>query len=356
MKNVNKYLQIAVLAVAVFLVLGISVLAEDALTPEDAVGEFEELVGGDMHAYVGTALGIDALFYEILSAAAGARGRVIEFLFTLFGVAVFIVALNNLGGRLSLLGRSVGSVLASSVIFYQVLSLSAEVAESLSTIRGFFSSVFPLFTSVIAMGGGALTAGTGAFGTTLTLQLTGVFTERVLGSLCAVMALGGTLISFHGFAAPIIRGVKNFFTRGVGLVATVLLGTLAMQTLISSCGDNMAIRAARYAVSGFVPVVGSTVGGALSTLVGGVAYAKSVIGVGAISVIVIMAVTPLVLLLLYRLCFFAVCSFLSMVGVGDGAACISGAADALDALISVYATSTVAFVLEIAVLLAVSVG
>ena len=355
MKKVKKSLHVLLIFAILIIAFGVPALAEGA-SPEDAVNDFFDLLPQDMREYAGTALGIDALFYEVISAAAGLKGRIAGFFITLVGVAVFIVLLNNLNSRLSPTVKSFGSVIASSAVFCHVFSLVKEVALSLGEIRGFFSSVLPLFVSVTAMGGGTFTAGTGAFGTALTLQLTGLFTEEVLGSLCVVMVLGGLLSSMQGFSLTIARGVKNFFTRGVGLVATVLLGTLAMQTLISSCNDNMAIRAARYAVSGFVPVVGSTVGGALSTLVGSVAYAKGVIGAGAISVIVVMAVTPLVLLLLYRFCFFLVTSFLNTVGVGDGAACIAGAADALDALIAVYAVSMVTYVLEIAVLLAVSVG
>jgi stage III sporulation protein AE len=102
--------------------------------------------------------------------------------------------------------------------------------------------------------------------------------------------------------------------------------------------------AAKYAASGMIPVVGSTVAGALSTLASGLSYAKGIIGVGAIVVIVGIIISPLVLLLLHRLALSLALILADFLGV-SGASRIFGAFRAsFDSLIAVYALCSVLYI------------
>ncbi len=360
MKKVKRCLQFLTVAVIALFLFPTVASADGYTSPEDALGDYESILpeGATMPdgAGVVSSLGIDAVMGEILASVRGESGRIASFFLLLMGAAVMIVLSGTLSGELAPLLRDAASGIASLLVFMKVLPLVSEIAESLSVISGFFSALIPILGTVQASGGGSLSAGTGAFGMSVTLDLCALFTEKVLGLLVFSMFLSGVVSSFGGGITILASGIKNTFTRGIGLVATVLLGTLALQTLISATGDNMALRAARYATSGFIPVVGSTVAGALSTLVGGITYAKSVIGGSAISIIVGFAISPLVILLGYKLCFFIVLSFLDFLGAREGASCISAIRDALDGLISVYVVAAVVYVLEIAIILSSRVG
>ena len=115
--------------------------------------------------------------------------------------------------------------------------------------------------------------------------------------------------------------------------------------MISSASDSAVLRTARYMTTSLVPVVGSTVSSALSTLSGGLSYARSVIGAGAIGAILLLALSPLVMLLLYRLALSLCLSLSEMLGVQSGT--FSSFRFSLDAITSLYALMSLSFILQL---------
>jgi hypothetical protein len=106
----------------------------------------------------------------------------------------------------------------------------------------------------------------------------------------------------------------------------------------------------RYAVSGLVPIVGSTVSGAMSTIVGGLSGVGGIIGASSVAVILSIALAPLVYLLLYRLA-FALAAFVTDMLGGEATNTVKGLAGSLDVLISVYVMTTIIYIFEIIVVI-----
>ena len=129
-----------------------------------------------------------------------------------------------------------------------------------------------------------------------------------------------------------------------------------MQSVIASGADSVVIRGAKYAVGSAVPIVGSSVSGALGLAINGASYARGVIGGGAVAVIVAFMLAPMVTLLAYRLClnlgifFFGLCSLDGCEGV---LSCFLGA---IDTLIAVYSMTAVIYVIELFAFLKGGVG
>lgn len=344
------------LLLALFLSVGsVTVLAEGEA--DGLLEEYRELMPGedtDPEELI-SSLGPDALLRELLSGISGERSEIVSFLLLLIGLSVLIALSGNLTGELSALVRAAASTVASLAIFERLFPLIDEVSETLTAVSGFFSSLAPLLISAVAMGGGTLTSGTASLGIGLTLELSGLFSREFLMTLTVAMFLSGLAAGFGGGLGTVSKGIRSLFTKGIGLISTVLLGLLSLQTLISAASDNMALRAARYASVSTLPIVGSTVAGALSTLVGGLSYAKSVIGGSAVLIIAVTALTPLAILLIYKLCFFLAIGFLEFCSSGEGVACLSAMRDALDALIAVYTVTVVVYILELVLLLRVEV-
>ena len=107
------------------------------------------------------------------------------------------------------------------------------------------------------------------------------------------------------------------------------------------------MRAVRYAASGLIPVVGSTVSGAISTLAAGLGYARSIVGGGAILVILYMALSPLILLLIYRLTLTLGGIFAYFSGSAMASRIFSSYRYALDMTVTVYSLSALIYLFEI---------
>jgi stage III sporulation protein AE len=176
-------------------------------------------------------------------------------------------------------------------------------------------------------------------------------TGIVAPTFTATAALGFA-VGLLGAIDPEIAGgvsgsVSKFFSWLVGIVTALLMGTLALQTVIGSVKDCASIRAARYAASGMIPVVGGTVAASLATLASGIAYVKGVIGVGAAAVIITLFLSPLVLLLLYRGAISIASTVASMLSVGVAARLYDSLRRGVDLYIAIYAVSILIYIFEI---------
>ena len=143
--------------------------------------------------------------------------------------------------------------------------------------------------------------------------------------------------------------MKSFFSWGIGILCAVSTAALAIQSVVASAKDSASLRAARYAASGLIPIVGSTVASALSTLAGGLAYAKSTVGATSIAVILTLALVPLASLLMYRLALSLVITFLNFADCSGGVRCFSAFRSALDSLTAIYSLSMIVCILEIVI-------
>ena len=82
--------------------------------------------------------------------------------------------------------------------------------------------------------------------------------------------------------AQLLRGAVCWL---LGVSFTVFLGAMSLQGVTSASIDGVAIRAAKYAVDNFVPVVGGMFSDTMDTLVGCTLIVKNALGVAAGSVL-----------------------------------------------------------------------
>ena len=351
MKGVIKFL-----AVAVFIFTSFSVTAF-AQESEDVLEEFSEAIpeGVDINVDdVTSELGVEAIFREIAAALSDQTGDAVRFFLLLLGFAVVISLASHSSfgtdGALDSAVQIAVSTIATASIFAALYDVCLGLKESLVGVVDFFASVIPIFTLISTSSGAVSTAGAQAFNMNLTLALIEKFcTGALLPASFAVFSLGFTASISEGGAGNVAKGVKSAFMWGVGLVGSLLAAVIAMQSVVASASDNATLRAARYAASGMIPIVGSTVASALSTLGGGMAYLKSTVGMGSVAVILVLSIAPLVSLLLYRLAISTCLIYLEFSGSAGGVRCYSAFRAALDTLIAVYASSVLVCIIEVVV-------
>ena len=117
----------------------------------------------------------------------------------------------------------------------------------------------------------------------------------------------------------------------------------------------MALRGARFAISGMIPIVGGSISSALGALTSGVEAAKGTVGATALIVLIGILSAPLIQLLLVRVAFRLCNSFLEMTGGTLGARLLTSIQGTLDALISIVAFSGVIYILEVIIFIKLGV-
>lgn len=351
MRRLIKFLAVIIF---LFTLFSVTAFADEA---DDVLDDFGAIIpdGADVDINdVTSELGIEAILNEITAAIANRAGDSVKFFLLALGFAVIISlsahASMGTDGALDSAVQIAVSSIASASMLAALYDVCAAVRHSLTTVVDFFAAAIPIFTLISTSSGAVSTASTQAFNMNLTLALIEKFcTGALLPTSFAVFALGFTASVAEGGAGNVAKGVKNAFMWGVGLVGSVLAAVIAMQSVVASAADNATLRAARYAASGMIPIVGSTVASALSTLGGGMAYLKSTVGMGSVAVILVLSIAPLISLLLYRLAISAALTYLEFAGSSGGVRCYLAFRSALDTLIAVYSTSVLVCIIEVVV-------
>ena len=306
---------------------------------------FSELYDPDESAY---SLGIDFLLEGFIREVRGEMGEVAIFLLSLLGLAMMMALSSIAHWEVAGCTRAAVCTVCASVILDRIFALSEVIGESLSEINTFFAALIPIVASVNALGVSAGAATTQAAGMSITLRIYSFFSGNFLFSFVGIMliiaALGAMDPSTFG---KIASSVRKTFMIFMGLLTTCIGATFSLQSLIVSSTDSTALRGARYAVSGMIPIVGGTISSALGTLIGAVSYLKGAIGGGAIAAIIALALAPLVTLILYRTCFSIAIFFLGVCGADYSEGILSSFAFAIDALIAVYTLTVTIYVAQL---------
>ncbi len=319
---------------------------------DDYISDFEEILPDELSGSLegeelSTIVGFDSLLFEISAAFTERRGEIFSFLLLLFGGVLLISFAGMYTGELSGISEAAVGAVISVLVFSRISAIFSEICDSLSALSGFFSAFLPIATGINIASGGANTAVVQGAGIKITLWLLGGVGNSFFISIVG-FGLAMSLLCAFGDEGSLsaARGVKNFFVFTVGTTSAILGATLSLQTVISSAADSAALRAARYAATGYIPVVGAAVSGALSTLVSGLTYAKGIIGAGGIAAIVIMALSPLLMLLLYRFSMTAVISFAEYTGRGASVRIFTAFRFSLDSVIALYTMSVLIYIIE----------
>lgn len=353
MKILRKILIIVV-------ILAIFSLTAEAAEPEEYIEMFESGLSEEYKNSLSddafSDVGLGALLFEVISIITGRGGEVVSFLLLLLG-GVALISLSSLGGKLSGAAAMAVSIILCCSALWQVIPLFLEVAESISAISEVFAIFVPVASAITVSGGGLNTAAVGGVCMNVTVSvLTRLGTPFFLA--LAAFGLGVGVISSFGeeSLAPLSGSVKKFFVSALGLVCALIMGTMSLQTFVAATKDSASMRAAKYAATSMIPMVGSTVAGAMTTLATGLNYAKGIVGASAVAVISSVLISPLVLLLLYRLAVSLALSFSSYLGVKRAASTLEALRLPFDLFIAVYSVAAVLCIFEIALFLVTGVG
>lgn len=170
-----------------------------------------------------------------------------------------------------------------------------EAEQTVSRMAEMMQALFPILLTLLAAVGGshgaallepAVSAASGIVtalvrGVSLRLS-TGVAVVTLLDHLSPRMRLSRL--------AGLLRTASNWL---LGVAFTVFLGVTSLQGLTASAADGISIRAAKYAVDNFVPVVGGMFADTMDTLAGSSLIVKNALGVTGLAALLLLSAGPL---------------------------------------------------------------
>ena len=175
--------------------------------------------------------------------------------------------------------------------------------SAVSSMRAQMQAVFPVLLTLIATSGGSVSV---AVYQPAVLFLSEIVVQVVAGvvfplaSLICVLNMVASMSKeikikkFSAFFAGIIK-----WTLGISLAAFTVF--LTVQGITSATYDGLSFKAAKYAISNSVPIVGGFLGGGLDFVVAGSVLIKNSVGSCGIVLLAIVLSVPLVQLIAYNL-------------------------------------------------------
>lgn len=355
----KKYIKIITIVV-IFALFTLPVAANEV--PEGYLSEFDGILPEGYEDFsdadkLSSLVGIDALLSVIIGAVTGEGTALGAFFLLLLGT----LALSHLAAAfktpLSDTVDAAVSTVSALLVFGALFPVFSEAMQTVTALSSFFSLAVPIMTGITLAGGGVASSAVQAVGMNFTVSIVGALASRAFVCVAAFAFSLGLISSFGDEgAAALSRGVRSVFGWLLGIVTALVVGALSLQTVISSATDSAAMRAAKYAAQGIIPVVGGTVSGALSTLATGLSYAKDIIGSGAIGVMLVSSLSPLVVMLLYRLALSVAASLADTLSSGGAMRSLSAFRFAADTVIALYSLSVLTYIFEIILFMKGGVG
>lgn len=312
----------------------------------DYVSEMEELLSDQAvtEEELSRRIGVEATMKELIAVLSGELPEAVRFFLLLLAVAVLESLSSLLGERRPELRATVRATVECVLAVTLVGTLSPliyDVLSSLSSLATLSGGMIPIFVGIhTAMGRGesalATAAGLGALVSLLEGMLGGVLLP-LLGVYLAISLIGG--MDKEGGLAQLSERIYKLFLFLFGLGTAILAGVMSLQSVLSQSKDTLTLRAIKQATGSMLPIVGSTVSGALSTLLASGIYLKDTVGVMAL-VAVLSVVLPLFCRLL--LCRMALGTLTLLPGLAASeSTAVSTVRRMLELLFALYALASV---------------
>lgn len=221
------------------------------------------------------------------------------------------------------------------------------------------------------------------------IQLTHKFTLFFVPILCTLMAAAGGVISFTSLQ-PLLLGVSqiiNFtvanwllplsmLSAAIGMVScisekfsisqfadfiktivewslkflmTVFIGAVSVQTLSSSALDSMSSKAAKFAVSSFIPIIGNILTDSIDLIAGCSKILKNSIGIAGIIVFAVIAALPVIKLAANTLLLRLTIALIEPAADRRIIKCLSCAASSVSGLMAMTITLEIMFLISFSI-------
>lgn len=180
------------------------------------------------------------------------------------------------------------------------------VSAAVDAIKGcgtFMLSFIPVFAVIVRVSGASVTAAS------MSALLLGAAELVTSAASYAVLPMMGSYLamSLCSSVSPLIAGtgiaesIRKIAFWILSLVSTLFVGILSIQTAVNSAADSLALKTTRFIVGTSVPVAGSALSEAVSTVTASLGLLRSSVGIYGVVALAAILLPLLIELLIWRL-------------------------------------------------------
>lgn len=203
---------------------------------------------------------------------------------TVFAIVVFCAIIESIKPSSDKTLNETFFTISSLAVSAVLISSAIDCIKKASGVVGDFSSFMlgyvPVFASTLTASGYINSASAYSAVMFLVCQVISKIASNVLSPLLGIYLA----VSIVGGINPSLKfnvvadGFKTCVNKTMGFSLTVFVGMMSLQTLVVVGSDNVAIKAGKYLIGNFVPVVGSAISEVFLSVQGYMKLMKNCIG------------------------------------------------------------------------------
>lgn len=207
---------------------------------------------------------------------------------TLGVIAAVVILCALLGGLRTAVGENtltqtfttVAMLSVLTSVIMPILDCIVSTSKAVQDTALFMLSFIPIFSAALVASGQPVTGATYNLFLFSTCQVVAQVVAGVLVPLMGVylaLCVAGSLVPGIRISSAAAT-IKTIVSWALGLIVTIFVGLLSIQTMVSGGADGVTTRAAKFVIGSFVPVVGGALSEAYSAAQGCLRLIRTSVG------------------------------------------------------------------------------
>ena len=204
------------------------------------------------------------------------------------------------------------TLIVISIVIAPISRMITDAIAGIKTSTVFVNSYLPVMTAIIiASKNPALAVTYNSFSLFLSSLISNVANSFLMPIISALLSFNIlSSFSFENYRDRIIKAIRKMIVIILSLFSTVYTGLLTTQSILATSSDSVVLKGIKFISGAFVPIVGSGVGDAISSVFSSFVIMKNTLGVFVIIVIILINLPVMVELLLWYFS-LSLCSIVS---------------------------------------------
>ncbi len=276
-------------------------------------------------------------------------------------LVVICALLKNL--QTNFMSESVGEIAfyVCYIVIISILLVSFSTAIRMGTgiideMVGFMYATVPVLITLLVSGGNITTGGVFQPIMLMVVEVTATIIKNVF---IPIIFLSTILTIVNNISEKIqltrlASFIKQIATWALGTILTVFIAVVSVQGTLGAVVDGVTSKAAKFAISTFIPIVGKTLSDAADTVIGCTLLIKNAAGIAVMLGVVVICIVPLIKIIALVALYKAASALLEPISEKRITSCINDVAGSMLYLFAV--TAAVAFMFMISVTALISAG
>ncbi|MGN1135484.1 MAG: hypothetical protein ACI4SF_04625 [Oscillospiraceae bacterium] len=338
--------------------IGVDISSVDEAVPSDAAEIIEENGISADNIDAVNSIGPSDVFRYMAEQIKLKINYPLKLLVMMFSVIIAGSVTENFGNCIA--NKSVSNVyetvcvlIAVGIVSDPIVKCVQIAAETLYSGSDFVASYIPVFSGIMASSGCITSASAYSVVLMMCSEGAAAIAAHYLMPLISICTALGIIESINGafnltqITASICKAVKFI----LGLIMTVFIGLLSLQSIIGASADTIGVKAAKYLASNCIPVIGGAVADAYTTLKASLGILRGGVGFFGIAVIFVSVVPVLTEILLVKLSFCIAEIVSEMFGIKGIKTLLHNSSEVLSIIISLLVCFGMMLIISTAVMM-----